>query len=65
LQGLVELLFLPYFPSQKRMTPYGCSYKRTSVACAVGPSVTKSSADFSFRNLIFCGKLSKDTKNMI
>ncbi len=35
------------------------SQKRTSVACAVGPSVTTSSADFSFQNLIFCGKFPK------
>jgi hypothetical protein len=27
----------------------------TSVACAVGPSVTMSSADFSFENLVFFG----------
>jgi hypothetical protein len=25
----------------------------TSVACAIGPSVTKSSIDFSFQNLVF------------
>jgi hypothetical protein len=25
----------------------------TSVACAIGPSVTKSSTDFSFQNLVF------------
>jgi hypothetical protein len=25
----------------------------TSVACAVGPSVTMSSTDFSFQNLVF------------
>jgi hypothetical protein len=27
--------------------------KLTSVACAVGPSVTTSSTDFSFQNLVF------------
>jgi hypothetical protein len=29
------------------------SSKKTSVACAVGPSVTTSSTDFSFQNLVF------------
>jgi hypothetical protein len=32
-------------------TPF--DLKDTSVACAVGPSVTTSSTDFSFQNLIF------------
>jgi hypothetical protein len=30
-----------------------CEFNITSVACAVGPSVTMSSTDFSFQNLVF------------
>ncbi len=30
-----------------------CGFNITSVACAVGPSVTMSSTDFSFQNLVF------------
>jgi hypothetical protein len=49
-------LLLPYF------------YLRKGLVWPVSlaqPSVTTSSADFSFQNLIFCQKLSKDTKNSI
>jgi hypothetical protein len=30
-----------------------CKFIHTSVACPVGPSVTTSSLDFSFENLVF------------
>jgi hypothetical protein len=30
-----------------------CIFGKTSVACAVGPSVTMTSTDFSFQNLVF------------
>jgi hypothetical protein len=30
-----------------------CNFIHASVACAVGPSVTMSSTDFSFQNLVF------------
>jgi hypothetical protein len=32
----------------------GPDFQNTSVACAVGPSVTTSSTDFFFQNLVFC-----------
>jgi len=32
-----------------------CFFISASVACAVGPSVTTSSTDFSFQNLVFWG----------
>ncbi len=32
----------------------GPDFQNTSVACAVGPRVTKSSTDFFFQNLVFC-----------
>ncbi len=35
------------------MVRYILSFICTSVACAVGPSVTTSSTDFSFQNLMF------------
>jgi len=30
-----------------------CIFGKTSVACAGGPSVTMTSTDFSFQNLVF------------
>ncbi len=40
-----------YAPKECTLTNY--VLESTSVACAVGPSVTTSSTDFSFQNLVF------------
>jgi hypothetical protein len=43
----------PVITSISRIVRYILSVICTSVACAVGPSVTTSSTDFSFQSLIF------------
>ncbi len=32
---------------------HGLNFKMTNVACVIGPSVTTSSINFSFQNLLF------------
>jgi hypothetical protein len=44
-------LSMYYAPKECNLTNY--VLETTSVACAVGPSVTTSSTDFSFQNLVF------------
>jgi hypothetical protein len=43
----------PVITSISRIVRYILSFICTSVACAVGPSDTTSSTDFSFQNLMF------------